>query len=158
MRRSTGQQPGTESASRPSHKPLTNRPSTADFVPAFGLHRISLVRASGRTFRQYVLDDLEGTREACGLFPGRTVLSASRPDRPRPVAPPCAPSRPACGMFGFWNRQVAAQSPNQALSNPNPNIPRKFGSARRTTGRRGAAGSGRTERRRVGWPRSQPTL
>ena len=41
-----------------------------------------------------------------GLFPGRTVLSASSPDRPRPFALPCAPLRPAHGMFEFWTRQV----------------------------------------------------
>ena len=40
------------------------------------------------------------------MYPGRIVLSASSPDRPSPVAPPCAPFRPARGMFGFWTRQV----------------------------------------------------
>ena len=40
------------------------------------------------------------------LFPGRTVLSASSPDRPCPAALPCAPTRPTRGMFGFWIRQV----------------------------------------------------
>ena len=34
-RRSTGQQRGTKSASRPAYKPRINRLSTADFVPAF---------------------------------------------------------------------------------------------------------------------------
>ena len=43
--------------------------------------------------------------EGC-LSPGRTVLSASRPAQPCPAAPPCAPTRPGRGMFGFWNRQV----------------------------------------------------
>ena len=32
------------------------------------------------------------------MSPGRTVLSASSPARPRPVAPPCAPTRPARGV------------------------------------------------------------
>ena len=40
------------------------------------------------------------------MFPGRPVLSASRPARPGPAAPPCAPSRRARGMFGFWNHQT----------------------------------------------------
>ena len=104
-RRSTSQQPGKQSASRPSDKPLTNRLSTGDFVPAFGLHWISLVRASGETFKQYVLDALDLGGSEGGLFPGRTVLSASSSDRPSPVAPLCAPSRHARGMFRFWTRR-----------------------------------------------------
>ena len=40
------------------------------------------------------------------LSPGRTIPSASRSARPRPAAPPCAPTRPARGMSGFWTRQV----------------------------------------------------
>ena len=51
-RRSAGQQPGTKSASRPGDKPRINRGSTADFVPTFGLHWISFVRASGETFKR----------------------------------------------------------------------------------------------------------
>ena len=39
-RRSTSGHPGSKSASRPADKPRINRLSTADFVPAFGLHRI----------------------------------------------------------------------------------------------------------------------
>ena len=66
-RRSTGQQPGNKSASRLALKPDINRLSTADFDPAFGLHRISLVRASGETFRRRVFDALEGTRDTCLL-------------------------------------------------------------------------------------------
>ena len=61
-RRSTGQQPGTTSARGPADKPRINRGSTGDFVPAFGLHRISLVRASGKTFRRRFHDALEGMR------------------------------------------------------------------------------------------------
>ena len=48
-------------------KPDINRSSTADFVPAFGLHRFSLVRASGETFRRRAFDALGGTREDCLL-------------------------------------------------------------------------------------------
>ena len=44
--------------------PVINRGSTADFVPAFGLHRISLVRASGEAFKGRVFDALEGTRNS----------------------------------------------------------------------------------------------
>ena len=144
--------------------PLINRSSTDYFVPAFGLHRISPVRASGDTFRRREFDALEGTRDPCllgeqfcwhpvlpdpappprraprpdppvvcpgfgldrwhfacscfwgnvratcihclggyegRLSPGRTVLSASSPARPRPAAPPCASTRSARGMSGF---------------------------------------------------------
>ena len=41
------------------------------------------------------------------MSPGRNVLSASSPARHRPAAPPCAPTRTARGMSGFWIRQVA---------------------------------------------------
>ena len=102
-RRSTVQQPRTNSASRPVDKPWINWLATADFVPTIGLHRILLVRTSGGTFRRYVLDASGGTRS---LFPGRTVLSASSSDRTRPVAPPCTPLRSARGMFEFWIRQL----------------------------------------------------
>ena len=47
-------------------------------------------------------------RYAGPLFPGRTVLLAPSPARPRPAAPPCAPTRPARGMSGFWTRQLFA--------------------------------------------------
>ena len=40
------------------------------------------------------------------MSPGRTVLSALHPARPRPGAPRCASNRPARGMSGFWTRQV----------------------------------------------------
>ena len=64
-----------KSASRLGDKPLTNRLSTTNFVPAFGLHRILLVRASGETFRRRVFDALGGTRDACLLG----VLFCRRP-------------------------------------------------------------------------------
>ena len=93
-----------KSASRSAVKPLVNR-SLCSFV---GLHRISLVRASGLCFWRVVqetclrcLGRYEGR-----LSPGRTVLSASRPARPRPATPPCAATRPARGMSRFWTRQV----------------------------------------------------
>ena len=40
------------------------------------------------------------------MSPARIVLSAPNPARPRPAGPPCAPTRPARGMSGFWVRQV----------------------------------------------------
>ena len=41
-----------------------------------------------------------------GLFPRRTVLLANSAARTRPTTSPCAPTRPASGMAGFWTRQV----------------------------------------------------
>ena len=66
-RRSTGQQPGTKSASHFAEKPRINRLSTGDIVLALGLNRISLVRASGKTFKRLAFDALKGTRDACFL-------------------------------------------------------------------------------------------
>ena len=43
------------------------------------------------------------------MSPGQIVLSASCPARPRPAAPPCAPTRLARGMSGFWARQFFEQ-------------------------------------------------
>ena len=116
-RRSTGRQPGTKSASRPAVKPVINRLSNGRCVPPFPdmpcmrrvyrdlhrislvrasgyLHRISLVRASGESFNRLVFD-------ACG-----SNCSVGVPARPRPAAPPCAPTRPAHGISGFWNPQL----------------------------------------------------
>ena len=36
------------------------------------------------------------------MFPGRIILLAPNPARPRPAAPPGAPTRPARDMSGFW--------------------------------------------------------
>ena len=77
--------------------PMTNRLSTAGFAPAFGLHRISLVRASGETFRRRVFDALEGTSEACSLdeqFCWHLLLPDSAPPprrAPRPDPPVVCP-------------------------------------------------------------------
>ena len=80
-RRSTGQQPGTKSASSPAVKPDMNRLSTADFVLAFGLNGISLVRASGGTFRRRVFEALGGAsrrmRPICSSGSSRRVLLRS---------------------------------------------------------------------------------
>ena len=43
------------------------------------------------------------------VFPGRTVLLASSPARPRPAAPPGALTRLARGMSRFWIRQLHAR-------------------------------------------------
>ena len=110
---STGQQPETKSASRSGDKPRINRLSTGDFVSAFGLHRISLVRASGETFRRRFVSALEGMMDPCLLgeqFCWHLVLPDSRP-----AAPPCAPTRPARGMSGFWTRQVSGFWTRQVL-------------------------------------------
>ena len=40
------------------------------------------------------------------MFPGRIILLAPNLARPFPAAPPGAPTRPACGMSGFWIQQV----------------------------------------------------
>ena len=89
-----------KSASRPGDKPRMNRLSTADFVPAFGLPRVSLVRTSGETFGRLVFDALEGPRDACPLG---DQFCWHHPVLPDPAWPPRrAPPRPARGMFGFW--------------------------------------------------------
>ena len=65
-----------------------------------GLHIISLVRASGETLKRRFFDVLEVMGDLY-LFSGRIVLLAPNLARPRPAAPPGAPTRPARGMFGF---------------------------------------------------------
>ena len=98
-RRSTGHQPGRKSVSRLADEPVVNR----GFCFSIALKRVSLVRASGKTFRRRVFDALEGAREAC--LPGEQLLLASNPARPRPAIPPCALTRPARVMSVFWTRQ-----------------------------------------------------
>ena len=90
--------------------PLINRGSTGDeprvnrgFCFPIGLHRISLVRASGETFKRRVFDALEGTRKDGPLgeqFCWHTVLSD-------PVPPPRRAFRRdtpvVCPVFGLSN-------------------------------------------------------
>ena len=91
------------------------------------------------------------------VFSGRTVLLAPDPARPRPAAPPGAPTRPAHGVSGFWIRQVnsihaqhvrqeirlSSQQPLLVnLSSPKPG--HTTGGSRRGARRGGRAGSGRT--------------
>ena len=102
-RRSTRQQPGTKSASRPVDKPRINRGSTTRFVPSCGLDRISLVRASEEMFRTVVFDVLEDTRDGCVLR-RETRRRPILPGPPCPAAPLCAarPDPPVvCPGFGF---------------------------------------------------------
>ena len=70
-RRSTGQQPGRKSASRPGDEPVVNR----GFCSSIGLHRISLVRASGESLRRRVFDALENTRVSLGIDPQGSVCT-----------------------------------------------------------------------------------
>ena len=99
--------------SRSAIKPQKNRLSTADFVPAFGLHNVSLVRAFAersvsigfrlfvlreKLFRRSVFDALERTRGACFLNEQccryRFLRGPVRPPRraPRPDPPVACPS------------------------------------------------------------------
>ena len=70
--------------------------------------RISLVRASGETFRTCPCNALEGTSDACllgELFCHQVgVPSCQAPPR-RPLC--AAPTRPNRCMSGFWVRQVS---------------------------------------------------
>ena len=106
-RRSTGQQPGTQSASRPAFKPLINRGSTT------GQPLISFLRRFKIRIRLFVLPKrrsgqcsrFAGGQEG-GLFPGWIDPTATRPTLPRPASlPRRAPPRPdrpvVCPGFGF---------------------------------------------------------
>ena len=44
------------------------------------------------------------------LSPRRGILLAYRPARSRLASTPCAPTRPAYGMSGFWTKQVMDSS------------------------------------------------
>ena len=107
----------TKSASRPVDKPRINRSSTADFVPAFGLHNISLVRASGGTFRRRFHDALESTRVLCLL--GEQFCWHPVPRDPAPP-PRCAP-RPdlpvVCPGFGL-DRYMGQQPRTKSAHGP----------------------------------------
>ena len=80
-----------------------NRGSTAGFVPpsVYIGFRIFVLLERRSTTCLRCFGGYEG-----GLSPRRTVLLASNPARPRPATPPCAPTRPARGMSGFWTQQV----------------------------------------------------
>ena len=119
MLRSTGQQPSTKSGRRSADKPLINRSaawnkersssrsSTAyqsvvnrSLCSSICLHRISLVPASGETFRTCVFDALEGTGDVCLLGCSVGVPAPSSPRR-------ALPTRPARCVTGFgFDRSV----------------------------------------------------
>ena len=102
-RRSTGQQPGTKSASRPADKPQINRLSTGGFVPAFSLHRMSLVRTSEDMFTTGVFDALEDTSDG-GVLRGESCRRPMLQGPLCPAAPLCAagPDPPVvCLGFGL---------------------------------------------------------
>ena len=73
---------------------LINFGTTAIFS-SNGLHRISLVRASGELFRTVIFDALESTRDACLLR--KQSCRASLPSRPAMRRP----TRLARGVSGF---------------------------------------------------------
>ena len=78
-------------------QPVVNR----GLCSSIGLHRISLVRASGESFRRRVFDALEGTREA--RFLGEQFCW--HPVLPDPALPPRRAPRPdppvVCPGFGI---------------------------------------------------------
>ena len=85
-----------------------NRSSTGDFVPAFGLNGISLVRASEEMFRAVVFDALEDTSDG-GVLRGETRRRPILPGPPCPAAPLCAarPDPPVvCPGLGFEKSKI----------------------------------------------------
>ena len=79
---------------------MINHGSAAHFVPACGLHRISLFRASGETLGRLEFDALENTRDPCLLgWAINSVGTQSYPTPPRRL--PGAPTRTARGMSGL---------------------------------------------------------
>ena len=155
-----------------------NRESDADFVPP----------SVYIGFRLLVLPKRRPSPEQClrfaraqegGLSPGRIDPTASRPAQPRTPSPPrraaLRPDRSVrCPGFRFDKSFMQSMSGNMyalllrilyqtaVLSKPVESKTRtyyeRFGLAQRTAGRRGAARPGRTRRRCVEWPISQPPV
>ena len=105
-RRHTGQQPGTNSASRRADKPKINREWTADGP------RVNRGFCSPVGFK-YELDCScfrRDVQDSCLRYPGghEGQMSPGRagPSTSFPARPCAAPPRPARGMSGFWTRQV----------------------------------------------------
>ena len=103
-RRSTGQQPGTKSASRPADKPRINRWSTAGQPRALFFHRFTSDFACScfwETFKRRVSDALGGTRQACP----RGEQFCWHPVLPDPAPPTRRAPRPdppvLCPGFGL---------------------------------------------------------
>ena len=98
-----GQQPGRKSPSRRGDKQVRDWVSIVIFVFPFGLHRTSLVCASGETFGRRVLDDLERQKgfSPGGQFCGHTGLPDPTPPLRR------VPRQNLAMVFSvFWSRQV----------------------------------------------------
>ena len=104
--RYTSQQPGTKSGFRPAGKPVVNRLSTGRFVlPPIYIGFCLFVLAKRRSGQ---LSSMPlRARGSVVSWANRPVDVPSCPAPSRIAAPPCAaPPRPACGMSGFWIRQV----------------------------------------------------
>ena len=93
---STASRPIQPRSPSPPHR-APPRPDWREVCPGFDFDRWRVVQA---TFLRCLVE--------CGggLSPGQTILLAPSPARPRPAAPPCAPTRPSRGMSGFWTRQL----------------------------------------------------
>ena len=84
---------------------MVNRWSTAGFVAPSVLHTNLTVRASEESFRT-VFSIPWRARGRVVFGPDRPNGVPSYPAPPSPAAPLCAaPTRPACGVSGFWIRQ-----------------------------------------------------
>ena len=97
----------------PAYKPRINRLSTVDFVPAFGLHKISRVRASGKTFKRRVFDASEGTRDPCLLgeqFCWHPVLPDLAPPPRRALRPDPPVVCPGFGLDGLHMNSLVRAS------------------------------------------------
>ena len=95
---SVGTQFCPTSPRRPAVRPDPIRLWYVRVLDSTGLYRMSLVLASGETFKRCVFDVLGSTRVACLL--GELFLAFS-PARHRTAAPPCVATRSARGMSGF---------------------------------------------------------
>ena len=147
-----------------------NRSSPGHRVPPFGLHGISLFRASEESSGTAAFGTLKGMGNSFLL--GRIGPPLSRPIAPRRASPQlgASPLHAARDMFGFLVRlilvpqirfcstycmktdlQILVESKTRTCHG-------RVASGRRSVGRRGGAGLGRTGRRRIGPPRRQPTL
>ena len=129
---------------RPGHAPLRPdllRPArgmSGFWTLQVGLHKISLVRASGGSFRRLVFD-------ACLLG----ELLCRHLVLPDPAQPPHRALRtvPPVVCLGFRFDKSKTQTNHE-----------RFGAGRRTAVRQGGVGRGRTGRQQVGPPRWQPSL
>ena len=147
-RRTIGQQPGTKSASGPGYKPLVNRLSCSSIRLTWDFICSCLRRIVQEGHLRY-----PGEQDG-RLFPGRIGPPPS-PPRPAPLrsAHPAAVGRPA--PLRQWYVQVLCTKLVEPKTRTHHG---PVGSGRRTAGRRGGAGLGRTGRRWVDPARRQPSL